>query len=139
MRRKIVQDFANTLCQMLVGWRMGEDLEVLAALPDGTLSINVLEGAASHDKIGAIQLHVAGELQSWLSDRLNASRIPAQIISSAEITVKIRTDRVDTNRKRIVSFDFSVQSVISTDECSYVGKLHETHRWHSRISDREYR
>ena len=133
MRRKIIQDLANTLCQMLVGWRMGEDFEVLAELPDGTVSINVLAGTASHDTGGAIQLHIAGELQAWLSHRLSVSRISAQAITAAEVTAKICTDRIATNRKRIVSFDFSVQSIISTDECIYTGQLHETHRWHSRL------
>ena len=132
MRRKIIQDLANTLCQMLVGWRMGDDLEALAELPDGTVSIDVLAGTASHDTAGAIQLYIAGELQAWLSHRLSVNRIPAQAITAAEVTAEICTDRIATNRKRIVSFDFSVQSIISTDECSYTGKLHETHSWHSR-------
>ena len=133
MRRKIIQDLANTLCQMLVGWRMGEDLEVLAELPDGILSINVLAGTASHDAAGMISIHIAGELQAWLSHRLSISQIPIQAISAADVVAKVCTDRLATNRKRIVSFDFSVRSVISTDECSYTGQLHEVHRWHSRV------
>ena len=133
MRRKIIQDFANTLCQMLVGWRMGDDLEALAGLPDGTLLVDVLAGTASHDIAGNIQLRVAGELQSWLSHRLSINRIPAHSISSATVAAEIRTDRLDTNRARIVSFDFSVHSAISTDESSYTSELQEVHRWHSRL------
>ncbi len=133
MRRKIIQDFANTLCQMLVGWRMGDDLEILSELPDGTLSIDALTGTASHDVVGNIQLHVAGELQAWLSYRLGINQIPIQSISGAAVTTQICTGRLATNRKRIVSFDFSVQSTITTDECCYIGQLHEVHHWHSRV------
>ena len=133
MRRKIIQDFANTLCQMLIGWHMGDDLETLARLPDGTLLIDALAAAASHDIAGNIQLHIAGELQAWLSHRLSINQIPAHSISSATVTAEIRTDRLDTNRAHIVSFYFSVHSEISTDECSYTSALQEVHRWHSRL------
>ena len=37
MRRKVLQDIANTLCQMMVGWRMGDDAQRMARLPDRTL------------------------------------------------------------------------------------------------------
>jgi hypothetical protein len=51
---------------MLVGWRMGEDLEVLADLSDGTLHIDVLSGSVKHSINGDINLHIAGELRAWL-------------------------------------------------------------------------
>lgn len=133
MRRKIIQDFANTLCQMLVGWRMTEDFEVLAELPDGTLTIDALTGAGSHDVIGPLDLHIAGELQAWLLHRLGISGIPVESISSAIVVARVRTDRVATVRKRVVSFDFAVQSTISTGDHRYEGQLHETHHWHSRV------
>jgi hypothetical protein len=37
MKRKTLRDVANTLPDMLVGWRMVEDLDRLSDLPDGTL------------------------------------------------------------------------------------------------------
>lgn len=134
MRRKVIQDLANTLCQMLVGWRMGEDLETLAALPDGVLVVDALAGTARHDQAGPVRLHIAGELQAWLAERLSAQQIPLQAIDSAQVTATIRTDGVSTNRQQVVSFDFSVCSVIATEQCQYVGKLHEVHHWHSRVA-----
>ena len=133
MRRKIIQDLANTLCQMLVGWRMAEDLEVLAELPDGVLSIDVLAGTASHSVGGAVQTSIAGELQAWLLHRLSVTDIPIAAICSAQITAHICTDRIATNRKKIISFDFAVESVIATDQRSYAGRLREIHHWHSRV------
>jgi hypothetical protein len=134
VRRKIIQDLANTLCQMLVGWRMTEDLEILAALPDGTLSIDVLSGTVSHDVAGDIQLYIGGELQSWLSHRFRVYLIPLQAVLAAMVTAQIRTDLLVTNRQRIVSFDFSIRSLITTNECSYIGQLQGVHRWYTRIS-----
>ncbi len=134
MRRKILQDFANTLCQMLVGWRMVEDLEVLAALPDGTLRVNVLSGIATHSSQTPVELHIARELRAWLLHRFAEAAISPSDIDSAIVTASIRTDRIATNRKRIISFDFAAESAITTSEREYRGVLHEVHRWHTRMS-----
>lgn len=134
MRRKVIQDLANTLCQMLVGWRMREDLETLAALPDGELIVDALAGTARHEQAGPVTLHIGGELKAWLTERVGAQQIPIQGINSAQVTATIRTDRVATNRQQVVSFDFLVRSVIATEQCQYIGKLHEVHHWHSRAA-----
>jgi hypothetical protein len=134
VRRKILQDFANTLCQMLVGWRMGDDLEALAALPDGTLTIDVLSGTACHSSEAVLELHVTDELQAWLLHRLTASRIEPSAVCHAVVMADIRTDRIATNRKRIISFDFAVEAVIRTSEREYRGELHEVHKWHTRVA-----
>jgi hypothetical protein len=133
VRRKILQDFANTLCQMLVGWRMAEDLEVLADLPDGTLVIDVVSGSAVHSVNGPLALYIAGELQAWLQHRLSESGIDRSGIERAVVMAAIRTERIATNRKRIISFDFAVDSTIVTAEREYRGKLCEVHHWHSRV------
>jgi hypothetical protein len=45
MRRKLLQDVANSLCPLLVG-RLSDDLEVLSELPDGVLIFDVLGASA---------------------------------------------------------------------------------------------
>jgi len=132
VRRKILQDYANTLCAMLVGWRMGDDLEVMADLPDGELSVNVLKGVATHSLVGVIELGVAKELQAWFFNRLKVSNIPPEEIKLATLKAGIKTDRIATNRKKIISFDFTLQSAIETNERSYLGRLKEVHSWHQR-------
>ena len=132
MRRKVLQDIANTLCQMVVGWRMADDLEALAELPDGQLRFNVLAGTVTHSAAGDVSLHVALELSAWLKHRLSVLRIPEDAIEKAELSADFRTDRIKTDRKRIISFDWTCTSSINTDECSYTGALSEKHAWHSR-------
>lgn len=111
---------------------MGEDLEVIADLPDGELLVNVLNGVATHSLAGVIELGVAKELQAWFFNRLKVSNIPSEVIKLATVKAGIKTDRIATNRKKIVSFDFTLQSAIETDERSYLGKLKEVHSWHQR-------
>lgn len=133
MRRKVLQDIANTLCDMLVGWRMGGDLEALSALPDGTLRFDVLKGRVSHSSSGELELHVAGELGAWFEHRLKELTIDRTSILGAELVAEFTTGRLKTNRKRIVSFDWKCVSRITTDEKVYEGQLKEKHQWHSRL------
>jgi hypothetical protein len=133
VRRKVLQDIANTLCDMLVGWRMGEDLETLSDLPDGTLRFDLLNCQASHSVGRDLSLHVAGELSAWFEHRLREHGISRADILRAELVADFSTDRVKTNRKRIVSFDWKCSSRITTDEKVYEGQLKEKHQWHSRL------
>jgi hypothetical protein len=134
LNRKIFQEFANTLCHMLVGWRMWEDLEILAGLPDGTLTVDVLSGTSTQTHSGNIDLHIAKELQAWLVFRLEQLQIPISALHTVQVVANIRTDRIPTIRASVVSFDFSIDSIIKTADRSYNGKLIETHRWYNRVA-----
>jgi hypothetical protein len=133
VRRKKLQDLANTLCDMLVGWRMGEDLERIATLPDGALEFDLIAGRVTHTIAGPVDLHVCGELAAWLKSRLDVLHIPVDSLRAATLRADFRTDRVATNRKKILSFDWKCRSRLATDEKEYVGHL-EKHEWHNRVA-----
>ena len=130
---KVLQDIANTICQMVVGWRMGDDYERIAGLPDGRLSFDLLRGTVVHSSGISPELWVAGELSAWLAARLLAEGIPESEVRTALLDVSFRTDRIKTNRKKIVSFDFECRSVLETTAKKYEGKLVERHSYHQRI------
>ncbi|MHC2068024.1 hypothetical protein ACYFX5_11160 [Bremerella sp. T1] len=135
MRRKILQDYANTLCQMFVSWRMAEDVKKLSRLPDGKLSLDVLAGTAHHDLVGAVELWIASELQAWFLERLAISNIPAEYIEVATVDVQLKSQHRHTPKAAIVTFDFIANSTIQTDETSYHGMLQEQHAWHFHPRD----
>lgn len=134
MRRKVLQDIANTLCQMVVGWRMGDDYERIADMPDGTLVFDLLAAKVDHNLVEAPQLWIAGELNAWLLSRLVVEHIPVEAIVSASLVVEYKTDRIKTNRKKIVSFDFVCRSTIETSDKNYTGNLIERHAYHQRVA-----
>lgn len=51
---------------MLVDWRVGDDLELLAELPDGALTFDVIAGVSFHDISGAVDFD-SRKLQAWLN------------------------------------------------------------------------
>ena len=106
MSKRAIRDVANTLPHMFSSRISNEDFEVLAALPDGTLTIDLLAATAHHDAGAALKLSVAETLAAWLKDRL-VSRFTTEVVG-AMIVVVIRTDRVPTDRARIIPFEMPV-------------------------------
>ncbi len=111
---------------------MGDDLELLSELPDGTLRFDVLNAGIAQQCWWA-KLQVAGELAAWFNHRLKELNIDSAAILGAELVADFTTDRLKTNRKRIVSFDWKCSSRVATDEKVYEGQLKEKHQWHSRL------
>jgi hypothetical protein len=119
---------------MLVGWRMIEDMETMSGLPDGSLNIDVLAGTASHSSASLPPLHIVGELHAWLKSRLEKAGVPIQQLIVADVVAAICTDRIATDRKHIVSFDFVCTCTIRTVERTYEGHLVEKHQYHGRLN-----
>jgi len=134
MRRKVLQDIANTLCHMVVGWRMGDDWERIAALPDGALVFDLLAGEVAHTTTGKIDLWVAGELAAWLRHRVQVEAIDPSRLLRAALTASFRAQRAGSKAKKLVSFDIECRSELQTDERSYEGSLIERHVYHQRVA-----
>lgn len=114
---------------------MGDDYEIIADLPDGRLSFNLLTGSVTHSGGTSPSLWIAGELHAWLSARLVKEGIPVVELQTASLDVDFRTDRIATDKKKIVSFDFQCHSVLETSEKKYEGKLVERHTYHQRVKN----
>ena len=134
MRRKRLNHYANVVCNMFVGWRMGDDLEVLSELPDGKITVNLLTGNAYHFEVGEIDLWIPKELQAWLQDQSKKEGVDIGGIESAILEVDIDKNKVATNKKKVVMFHFDCNSLFTTSEACYSGALKEVHKWHSRIA-----
>ena len=132
MRRKVIQHYADVLCHMASGWRMGDDLEILADLPSGRIHFDIIEGCASHYSEGEVALCIAGEMKAWFRDRIAKDGIPMEAIQSAVLDVDMDSDRIKTDKKRVISFDWRCHSQIVTAEKTYEAELRDRHAWHSR-------
>jgi hypothetical protein len=117
MSKRAIRDVANTLPHMLGSRISNEDFEMLAALPDGTLTIDLLAATAHHDADADLKLSVVATLAAWLKDRL-ASRFTTDVVG-AVIVVVIRTDRVPTDRARIIPFEMYCTATVSTSGWTY--------------------
>ena len=132
MRRRVLQDLANALCQMAVAARLGEDYERLAAMPDGAFRLDLQNRTATSSAGARVELAITDELAEWLERRLKSEAVLMAALVSAQVELEFRTDRVKTDRKKIVSFDLSCSSSLKTSEVEYVGVPAKRHAYHQR-------
>ena len=119
---------------MVIADQSPSDLELLAEMPDGAIHIDLINISANHERAGPVNLEVVGRLAEWLRARLHALSVPIDAIAVASARAEYRTDRVPTNRSKIVSFDWRGEVLLRTDEKEYRGELAEKHIWHTRQS-----
>lgn len=133
MRRKRLNHYSDVLCKMFVGWRMGDDLEKLSELPNGTLLLDLLSSTATHSEVGELNLWISGELSEWLKHSAFKDNIDLSMLNSAKLSVVIDTDKVKTHKKKVVMFHFDCRMEIGTNSKVYIGSLNEVHRWYTRL------
>jgi len=129
MRRKILQDHANVFCQMLVGWRMLEDLGRLRGLGSGNLALNVLTSAVTFEGSPIEPLFIAKEISTWFAARLEKYEIPREEIHVAIVEAEITLEEVKRGRRSATILDWNCRSLIRTIEKEYIGHLAERHTW----------
>ena len=133
MGLKRINHYVEVLPKMLVGWRMGEDLETLSELPNGVLCINLLDGAVSHSIAGELELYISNELSVWFRSEAIKENIELSTLLKASLTVAVDTDKVKTIKKRVVLFNFDCTAHIATVNKVYESRLTEVTRWHTRL------
>ncbi len=132
MRRKILNDHANVFCQMLVGWRMGTDLELFSRLGSGQLSVDVISGIAEFNGRSIERAFIAKELQAWFRNRLAKHQIPGEAIRQARVDAEVVTvvSKPGKRRRRgSTRFSWNCRGVIETDEAHYEGHLTKEYEW----------
>ncbi|MFK7927730.1 MAG: hypothetical protein AB8H79_06060 [Myxococcota bacterium] len=123
MRRKLFNHYADTLPKMLVGWRMGTDLNTLAALPDGVVQIDVLRGEARSEG-KPVELWIAGELQAWLAQSLIENGLAEDVFDAAVLKASI-TKTVGKG----VELRWSIHTELRSGPDVYRSELTDVHRW----------
>src|SRR5206468_11567946 len=85
-------------------------LESMADLPDGTVQIDLLSGSCTHTTAGDLQLPMVEDFRSWLSQQIEQSKIEFNVFHRAIVSLRYKTDRVRTDRSRILLFDLECES-----------------------------
>ena len=129
MGHKILKDHAHTICQMFDGWRMTQDLEIFATIPEDQLTIEVFRGECKHESHGPIDTYIAGEISAWFKHRLTAHAIEQSEVLPAVLTVKLSRMPQMSKRHRGVTFDWRCDGFICTIDREYRSLLHELHTW----------
>lgn len=132
MRRKILQDYANKVCEMFVGWRLavsGDDIPRLIALGSGVLDVNLLDVSVVLDGTSVPAYGIVREIAAWLRDRCEADRVPFHAIQEARVRIAFSASEVDRKGHRVRDLDFKCRSRLVTDERVYEGAADKHESW----------
>jgi hypothetical protein len=84
--------------------------------------MNLINKTASFGD-GILSLEIVPVLRDWLSSQLSNEGLNLNDIKSCVVTVEFKTDRLPTDKSKIVAFDFNNRCILSTDEKEYVNVL----------------
>ena len=129
LRLKPLKSYAHALCQMLIGWRMQDDLNRFAQLPDGTLTVDALTGACTHNVDGELTTYIGPEIAAWFRHRLDTDGIPISAISIANVTADVHITAEQRRRDTRVKFEWKCRSRITAGDREFTSELAEPHTW----------
>ena len=126
MRRKVLQDFANTFCQYYIDMGGCQDAAALAFYGSGTIVIDFLTGDCAFNGQTIPPLKSGAFLKRWLLERFAVHRIAASNIVVAQMTVQAVVSDVQFKVSYGYTFcsafyEFQCESEIQTDEKSLLG------------------
>jgi hypothetical protein len=133
MRRKILQDFANVLCQRFIDLPNGYDLASFAQLGSGHYDLDILSGSCTREGLPIPSLKMCDEYRQWLLEQQSKQGVPPGILRvSMRIDVSISEKSVKTSYGHVFPsalFDFDCHSEIQTDEKAYSGHKQGSKKW----------
>lgn len=90
MRRGLLKNYTDTLCDIFVGWRLRvsrDDMPMLISAGAGNLEMNLLDGTTTLDG-ERITFHFSQELSDWLRERSELDGLGWSNISRALMQVR---------------------------------------------------
>ena len=139
MRRKVIQHYADTICQMFCGWQLMGDFRRLEQLGNGRLSIDLLCGACIHNGKRVEQLSIARILQAWVYERCAKDAVPTDALSQIHLEADLDVQQSEKQRDPSVRWpnakppfigcDIRCRSTIATDERTYTGQFTDFEEW----------
>ncbi len=132
MSRKTLADLANTMPHMVASRIDRDDLEALMTRPDGVVTVDLLAARAEHANGDVLQLALVARLVDWLKERLAKAGLAPLDLSKAELSIAIRTNRVPTDRRKTVPFEFTSTASFATGAKAHTSKPTFALRWYDR-------
>lgn len=132
VRRKVIQDYANKVCEIFAGWRLAvheNDIPRLIAIGSDELHANLLDGTVRVDGAEIEPLGIVLEIQAWLRDRCSEDNVPIDGLREAELTVTFVATQSRRRGRSARSLRFECSSRLATDERSYEGASVKDELW----------
>ena len=131
VKAKAIRDLASSMARMAVSGRIADSLEALCSLSDGTLNIDLVAGSSPLIEGREVEMPIGPRLTHWFGERLAALEIPPASIEAATLELSHSTQRIPTDRSKIVAFDLEAVVCIASGGRRLVGEARGM-QWHKR-------
>jgi hypothetical protein len=129
MRRGLLQDYANQVCQMAVGWRLSiVDLPLLLERGKGTVTFDLVTCTAALDD-APVSLTIIGEVSAWLDEAKLRDGLPDDLIT--QFTMRMHFDITEETAGRLEhrSVELECNSALFTADAQYRGSSRKRELW----------
>jgi hypothetical protein len=124
-----LQDYANQVCQMTVGWRLTiADLQILVERRAGRLALDLIRRTSTLDGEAA-DLTIMGEVGVWLDDARMRDGLPDDLIRSFVVSLDYRVSEEPDGLAVVRSLDLTCESVLVTSDAEFVGRSEKHEIW----------
>jgi hypothetical protein len=131
LRRKVLRDFANTLCQQFLDLGSGHDVATYVRRGSGVYALNILTGECFHDGAPLQELKVCREYRGWLAEQMTKHNVPPGLLR-AEFTVHVvvRAASIrESTRLGAADLEFRCRAELATDETVYASEMSGPRSW----------
>ncbi len=126
---------AHNLCQLVVGSGLEDSLDALGEFPDGGVVLDLLGRSATHGEAGELPGSIGAEAFGWFESRLLRLEIPQRALEEGIVELSYRTDRVPTERSRLLLFELEAKARIVAGGRQFCAEFNNVH-WHKRLAAR---
>ncbi len=134
MKRKVIQDLANTLCSNYIDLNGGYDAAALAYYGSGAANVDFLSGDCTFNGRAINSLLGCSRLRKWLLQRFETKNIAIDDIPFAQMTVVVAVSDLKLEKSyghALYSgcFGFECNSEVRTSEKLYFGHMNGEKVW----------
>jgi hypothetical protein len=107
-----MQDYANQIAQMFVGWQIGiADLPRLTSIRTGQLDVGLFDESTNLNGTAAAPFQITEAVKSWYFDALTRDQVPDDFVQQISIRCdfEITQSEDDGHSQRQVRLDCTVE------------------------------
>ncbi|MCA9647551.1 MAG: hypothetical protein KC492_42975 [Myxococcales bacterium] len=129
---KNLKSLSRALADIAASSRAAQSLGPLASSPNATLDFDLLASRTIHSGLGPLELPLTTDLRGWLFAHVHEAGLAADDLESAIVSLRVRTDRVPTDRARVVLFEFSSSCTLRARSRSFQSSSGPNLVWHDQ-------
>jgi hypothetical protein len=133
MRRGLLQDYANQIAQMFVGYQIGlVDMPLLVQAGKGRIQVDLFEGRSTLNGAPLPAFSISEAVRHWYSNAVARDQLSETFVRSITIDCDFEASESQSDRAslRIVALNCTV--TVNAEDGSWVGtssKQEESRRW----------